>query len=197
MRPPPQDLRIINTFRYETKQTRSFIRVREIHFFEAHTAHADQTGADAQMTRTPGSSSDSSMSSASQRSSARGPSGTPLKTLGTPMQWTPSPNLEDATDSVLPPLQGPMGQGLRHHIRGLGRRPAVLPPDHLRNEREAAWGGRQRPCDDAGLIMPPSIAPIQAVVMPVASHLDRPSSQRQADRPAAGGCRHQGPLGRP
>ena len=26
--------------------------------------------------------------------------------------------------------------------------------------------------DDAGLIMPPSIAPIQAVVMPVASHLD-------------------------
>ena len=26
---------MVNTFRYETKQTRSFIRVREIHFFEA------------------------------------------------------------------------------------------------------------------------------------------------------------------
>ena len=33
---------MVNTFRYETKQTRSFIRVREIHFFEAHTAHADE-----------------------------------------------------------------------------------------------------------------------------------------------------------
>ena len=32
----------VNTFRYETKQTRSFIRVREIHFFEAHTAHVDE-----------------------------------------------------------------------------------------------------------------------------------------------------------
>ena len=39
----------VNTFRYETKQTRSFIRVREIHFFEAHTAHADEDGATRQI----------------------------------------------------------------------------------------------------------------------------------------------------
>ena len=37
------------TFRYETKQTRSFIRVREIHFFEAHTAHADEADATRQI----------------------------------------------------------------------------------------------------------------------------------------------------
>ncbi|MDI6855190.1 MAG: proline--tRNA ligase [Candidatus Thermoplasmatota archaeon] len=30
---------LVNVYRYETKQTRSFIRVREIHFFEAHTCH--------------------------------------------------------------------------------------------------------------------------------------------------------------
>ena len=41
----------VNTFRYETKQTRSFIRVREIHFFEAHTAHADEDGATRQIER--------------------------------------------------------------------------------------------------------------------------------------------------
>ncbi len=33
---PLKTFQIVNTFRYETKQTRSFIRVREIHFFEAH-----------------------------------------------------------------------------------------------------------------------------------------------------------------
>ena len=43
---PLKTFQIVNTFRYETKQTRSFIRVREIHFFEAHTVHADQDGAD-------------------------------------------------------------------------------------------------------------------------------------------------------
>ena len=40
---------MVNTFRYETKQTRSFIRVREIHFFEAHTAHADEADATRQI----------------------------------------------------------------------------------------------------------------------------------------------------
>ena len=36
---PLKTYQIVNTFRYETKQTRAFIRVREIHFFEAHTCH--------------------------------------------------------------------------------------------------------------------------------------------------------------
>lgn len=36
---PLKVYQIVSVFRYETKQTRSFIRVREIHFFEAHTAH--------------------------------------------------------------------------------------------------------------------------------------------------------------
>ncbi len=36
---PLKTFQIVNTFRYETKQTRAFIRVREIHFFEAHTCH--------------------------------------------------------------------------------------------------------------------------------------------------------------
>ena len=33
---PLRIYQIVNTFRYETKQTRPFIRVREIHFFETH-----------------------------------------------------------------------------------------------------------------------------------------------------------------
>ena len=46
---PMKIYQIVNTFRYETKQTRSFIRVREIHFFEAHTAHADEDCASRQI----------------------------------------------------------------------------------------------------------------------------------------------------
>ena len=46
---PMKIYQMVNTFRYETKQTRSFIRVREIHFFEAHTAHADEECATGQI----------------------------------------------------------------------------------------------------------------------------------------------------
>jgi prolyl-tRNA synthetase len=37
---------IVNTFRYETKTTRPFLRVREIHFFEEHTCQIDEATAD-------------------------------------------------------------------------------------------------------------------------------------------------------
>ena len=46
---PLKIYQMVNTFRYETKQTRSFIRVREIHFFEAHTAHASEEDATKQI----------------------------------------------------------------------------------------------------------------------------------------------------
>jgi prolyl-tRNA synthetase len=36
---------IVNTFRYETKTTRPFVRVREIHFFEEHTCQLDDAAA--------------------------------------------------------------------------------------------------------------------------------------------------------
>ena len=36
---------IVNTFRYETKTTRPFLRVREIHFFEEHTCQVDEAKA--------------------------------------------------------------------------------------------------------------------------------------------------------
>ncbi len=46
---PLKTFQIVNTFRYETKQTRAFIRVREIHFFEAHTCHIDFEDAENQV----------------------------------------------------------------------------------------------------------------------------------------------------
>ena len=46
---PLKTYQIVNTFRYETKQTRAFIRVREIHFFESHTCHTDFEDAERQV----------------------------------------------------------------------------------------------------------------------------------------------------
>jgi len=40
---------IVNTFRYETKTTRPFVRVREIHFFEEHTCQVDEEHATARV----------------------------------------------------------------------------------------------------------------------------------------------------
>src|SRR5256885_5679020 len=46
---PLKVYQIVSTFRYETKMTRTFLRVREIHFFEAHTAHATFEDAEQQI----------------------------------------------------------------------------------------------------------------------------------------------------
>ncbi|MHB8604982.1 MAG: proline--tRNA ligase [Thermoplasmatota archaeon] len=46
---PLKIYQIVSVFRYETKQTRSFLRVRQIHFFEAHTAHKDYEDAERQI----------------------------------------------------------------------------------------------------------------------------------------------------
>jgi len=46
---PLKIFQIVNTFRYETKMTKAFIRVREIHFFEAHTVHKNYDEAEKQV----------------------------------------------------------------------------------------------------------------------------------------------------
>ncbi len=46
---PLKIYQIVSVYRYETKHTRSFIRVREIHFFEAHTAHSTFEEAEQQL----------------------------------------------------------------------------------------------------------------------------------------------------
>jgi len=46
---PLKIYQIVSVYRYETKHTRSFIRIREIHFFEAHTAHRNHEEAEQQM----------------------------------------------------------------------------------------------------------------------------------------------------
>ncbi len=46
---PFRIFQIVDVFRYETKMTRPLLRVRQIHFFEAHTAHEDYEDAERQI----------------------------------------------------------------------------------------------------------------------------------------------------
>ena len=46
---PLKIFQIVDIFRYETKQTRTFIRMRQVHFFEAHTAHETYEDAEKQI----------------------------------------------------------------------------------------------------------------------------------------------------
>ncbi|MCL4331932.1 MAG: His/Gly/Thr/Pro-type tRNA ligase C-terminal domain-containing protein, partial [Candidatus Thermoplasmatota archaeon] len=48
---PLKIFQLVNVYRYETKHTRAFLRDREFHFFEAHTAHATFDEAEEQISQ--------------------------------------------------------------------------------------------------------------------------------------------------
>ena len=170
---PLKTFQIVNTFRYETKQTRSFIRVREIHFFEAHTVHANKEGADAQIEE------DAEMVQAILHDLCL-----PSLVSKRPV-WDTFPGAwyTKAADVIMPN----------------GRTLQVATYHHYKDQWASAFDltyedsdGSTKPChqttfgmserllgavvgmhgDDNGLIMPPAVAPIQIVLMPIAQHID-------------------------
>ena len=170
---PLKTFQIVNTFRYETKQTRSFIRVREIHFFEAHTVHADQHGADLQIQE------DAEMVQRIMHELCL-----PSLVSRRPV-WDTFPGAwyTKAADVVMP-----NGRTLQvatyHHYRDQWADAFDLsyedPNGETRMCHQTTFGMSERLLgavvgmhgDDKGLVMPPSIAPFQVILMPVASHVD-------------------------
>ena len=170
---PLKTFQIVNTFRYETKQTRSFIRVREIHFFEAHTAHKDQAGADAQIEE-----------DAIIVQNLLHDLCFPALISKRPV-WDTFPGAwySNAVDVVMP-----NGRTLQvatyHHYKDQWAKAFELKYEDVNGEtkfcHQTTFGMSERMLgaivgmhgDDSGLIFPPKVAPIQIVIMPVAQHLD-------------------------
>ena len=170
---PLKTFQIVNTFRYETKQTRSFIRVREIHFFEAHTVHADEQGATEQIDE------DAEIVQRLLHELCF-----PAIVSKRPL-WDTFPGAwySTAVDAVMP-----NGRTLQvatyHHYRDQWARAFDLSYEDSEGStrfcHQTTFGMSERLLgavvgmhgDDRGLILPPSIAPIQVVVMPVAAHSD-------------------------
>ncbi len=190
---PLKTFQIVNTFRYETKQTRSFIRVREIHFFEAHTVHADQTGADEQIEE------DAEMVQRIMHDLCL-----PSLVSKRPV-WDTFPGAwyTKAADVIMP-----NGRTLQvatyHHYKDQWAKAFDLsyedPEGNTKPCHQTTFGMSERLLgavvgmhgDDKGLILPPAIAPIQAVVMPIAAHVDsqvEPAAHALAERLSASGIR--------
>jgi len=190
---PLKTFQIVNTFRYETKQTRSFIRVREIHFFEAHTAHADKEGADLQIEE------DAEMV------------GRILHELCLPSMVSKRPvwdTFPGAWYTMAADVVMPNGRTLQvatyHHYRDQWASAFDLSYEDKNGNtqmcHQTTFGMSERLLgavvgmhgDDSGLIMPPSIAPFQVVVMPVAAHADEnviPAVQSLASELSSSGLR--------
>ena len=190
---PLKTFQIVNTFRYETKQTRSFIRVREIHFFEAHTVHADQTGADEQIEE------DAEMVQRIMHDLCL-----PSLVSKRPV-WDTFPGAwyTKAADVVMP-----NGRTLQvatyHHYKDQWANAFDLsyedPEGNTKPCHQTTFGMSERLLgavvgmhgDDKGLILPPAVAPIQVVVLPIAAHADsnvEPAAQALAERLSASGIR--------
>ena len=165
---PLKIYQMVNTFRYETKQTRSFIRVREIHFFEAHTAHADEECASRQIAQ------DLEIVDRLMHDLCL-----PVIKAKRPV-WDTFPGAwyTIGIDAIMP-----NGRTLQvascHHYRDQWAKAFDISYENLDGEQsychQTTYGMSERLLgaivgmhgDDYGLIMPPKIAPIQVVVIPI------------------------------
>ncbi|MEC9253214.1 MAG: aminoacyl--tRNA ligase-related protein [Candidatus Thermoplasmatota archaeon] len=165
---PLKTYQMVNTFRYETKQTRSFIRVREIHFFEAHTCHVDEDDATRQIEE------DLEIATRLMHDLCL-----PVLVARRPVWDTfPGAHYTVGIDVVMPD-----GRTLQvasvHHYRDQWARAFDVRYEDVKGEQQychqTTYGMSERLLgavvgvhgDDRGLILPPAIAPHQAVIVPV------------------------------
>ena len=165
---PLKTYQIVNTFRYETKQTRSFIRVREIHFFESHTAHKDEEAASQQI--------DEDLEIVSRI----------MEKLALPTIVTKRPvwdTFPGAWYTIAIDVIMPNGRTLQvascHHYRDQWAKAFDIKfEDESGSSKyvhQTTYGMSERLLgaivgthgDDKGLVFPPSISPIQVVIIPI------------------------------
>jgi prolyl-tRNA synthetase len=165
---PLKIYQLVNTFRYETKQTRAFIRVREIHFFESHTCHVDEADAQRQV-------EEDFIILANL-----------MKRLALPYlllrrtEWDKFPG---AYYTVGIDTYMPSGRSLQlgsiHHYRENFSRPFEIKYEDVNGElkyvHQTTFGMSERLLgavvgvhgDDKGLVLPPDIAPTQVIIVPI------------------------------
>jgi prolyl-tRNA synthetase len=165
---PLKIFQIVNAFRFDTKQTRAFIRMREFHFFEAHTCHADFEDAEMQIQE-------------DLQIMARLAKGLCLSYLvHRRPEWDKFPGAwySLGCDTLMP--DGRTAQiGTIHQYRDNFARAYDIEFEdeggEHRHVNQTTYGMSERLLgaivgmhgDDNGVVMPPEIAPVQAVVVPI------------------------------
>ncbi|RLF62625.1 MAG: proline--tRNA ligase [Thermoplasmata archaeon] len=165
---PLKTFQIVNTFRYETKQTRAFIRVREIHFFEAHTCHRDFKDAERQIKE--------DLVIAERF----------FKQLSLPYILNRRPEWDKFAGAyytisidVMMPSGRTLQLGSIHQYRDNFAKPYNIRYEDIDGKHkychQTTYGMSERILgaivgihgDDRGLILPPSITPIQVIIIPI------------------------------
>jgi prolyl-tRNA synthetase len=165
---PMKVYQIVNVFRYETKQTRAFIRVREIHFFESHTCHATFEDSEAQVKEDMG---------IMERLS---------KSLCLPYlllkrtEWDKFPGAYYTIGiDILLPSGKSLQIGSIHQYRENFSKPYEIKFEDEKGEHryvsQTTYGMSERLVgaivalhgDDKGIVLPPDVAPYQVVVVPI------------------------------
>lgn len=165
---PLKTYQIVNTFRYETKQTRAFIRVREIHFFESHTCHADFEDAERQVRE------DFEILARLAKKLCL-----PYKLLRrTDWDKFPGADYTVGIDTLLPNGRS-LQLGSIHQYRENFSRPYDIKYEDEKGEHryvhQTTFGMSERLVgaivaihgDDKGLVLPPDVATNQVVIVPV------------------------------
>jgi prolyl-tRNA synthetase len=166
---PIKIYQIVNVFRYETKQTRPLIRVREVTTFkEAHTAHASAEGAEAQVGE-----------ATAIYSNFFDELCIPYLILKRP-EWDKFPGaIYTLTFDTIFPDRRSVQIGTVHN---LGQNFSKSYDIKYENE-EGSWEYAHQTCygisermiaaviaihgDSTGMILPPDVAPVQVVIVPV------------------------------
>ncbi len=167
---PLKVFQIVNTFRYETKQTRAFMRVREIHFFESHTCHTTEEDAQCQIEE------DIKMLVKISHQLCL----PYFLLMRTDWDKFPGAHYTVGIDTVMP--NGKTLQiGSIHHYRTNFAVPYNITYEDIdgdhKHAHQTTFGMSERLLgaiigvhgDDKGLILPPPIAPFQVVVIPILS----------------------------
>ncbi|MCP1714759.1 prolyl-tRNA synthetase [Methanocalculus alkaliphilus] len=160
---------IVNTFRYETKHTRPLIRLREITSFkEAHTVHCTWEEAAAQVEEAVRLYTEFYTGLAVPVLISRRP------------DWDKFPGADYtiAVDTIMP--DGKTLQiGTAHHLGTHFSKTFGITYEDLNGEQQLAYQtcyGISERCiasvisvhgDDTGLVLPPSVAPVQVAIIPI------------------------------
>jgi prolyl-tRNA synthetase len=166
---PMKYYQIVNTFRYETKQTRPLIRLREItSFMESHTVHATWDEAEEQVEYELKLTQEFYDGLCIPITISRRP------------DWDKFPGADYtiAVDAIMP--NGKTLQiGTVHHLGTHFLKTFAIQFEDKNGEQQLAnqtcYGISERSIaalislhgDDKGLILPPAIAPVQAVIVPI------------------------------
>ncbi len=180
---PIKVYQIVPVFRYETKMTRTFLRVREIHFFEAHTAHATFEDAEQQIRE------DLQMNERLMRLTCL-----PYQVSKRP-DWDkfPGAHYSLAADTLLPSGRALQLATFHHYQDNFAKVYDITYEDDKGEHKyvhQTTDGMSERILgaivavhgDEKGLILPPAVAPVQAVVIPILEKGRQKEMQREGQR---------------